>query len=378
MARSSRILLNYVCRPSAGHVVEAMRYTRGLYEANSGAEVHLAMSDRSVPEITEGCPWITKTHAVHMDDFDGAPKSVRLPAEWEYIVDDNTILAETDGVDPSLHSPDAAALTRYYRLATTKLTATMGRGTLSPRMRLPDGLMYRPHTRVTLRVPVENQVFARRYAHDGPKIAVLLGSSAGYYKHPDVSSWVKILDAIRNAFPAARFYLTGVRRPHGGKTYTAGYSGHAVDGILAGGADIVDCYDIGTWNQIAMIEGCDALISPNAGFALLALCVGTPLLTIAGGDEVEFFFNHLSFYVVLPDTPDFPYPEEPYLNGKIPCMRPENLDRKIPEIVEGIGLLLDPGFTYPEAIARYAKNISKANVRREYVLLPSSPFLDDF
>jgi hypothetical protein len=41
-------------------------------------------------------------------------------------------------------------------------------------------------------------------------------------------------------------------------------------------------------------------------------------------------------------------------------------------------LLLDPRFTYPEAIARYARNISKANVRREYVLLPSSPLLDDF
>jgi len=330
MVRSARILLNYVCRPSVGHVVEAMRYTRGLYEANSGAEIHLAMSDRSVPEITTGCPWITKTYAIHMDDFHTAPKDLRLPAEWDYVVDDNTIFEETGGS----HDPDTAALVRYYQVTATALVATTGRGVLSPRMRLPDGLAYRPRTRVRLGVPASAQALARRYAHDGPKICVLLGSSAGYHKQPDASSWIRILRAIGTAFPAVRFYLTGVRRSHGGKTYTAGYSDHLVEEILASGPDITDCYDIGTWNQIAMIERCDALVSPNAGFALLALCVGTPLLTIAGGGEVEFFFNHVPFYVVLPDTPDFPYPDEPYVDSKIPCMRPENLDRRIPEIVE--------------------------------------------
>jgi hypothetical protein len=245
-------------------------------------------------------------------------------------------------------------------------------------MRLPEGLRYRSATHVTLSVPAENRAFAQRYAHDGPKIGVLLGSSAGYFKHPDVSSWIKIFAAASRAFPTARFYLTGVRKSPGAKTYTAGYSDQAIEEVLTSGPDLVDCYDIGLWNQIAMLESCDVFLSPNAGFALFAPCVGTPLLTISGGDEVEFFFNDVPFYVVLPGTPDFPYSLEPYLDGKIPCMRPENLDPKIPEIVAGLGLLLDPDFSYATAVERYAANIARANVRRQHVLLPSDPLLADF
>ncbi|HET9139956.1 hypothetical protein [Actinophytocola sp.] len=302
-----------------------------------------------------------------------------MPTEWDYIVDDNNaLLEEAGGRYPPQRDPETVALARYYRLTAGALVATAGRGTLSPRMRLPDGLGYRPRARVRLTVPEANQVFARRYAQGAPRIGVLLGSTSGPHKHPEVSSWVKILAAIREAWPTVRFYVTGARRPAGGRTYTAGYSDQAVDELLASGPDIVDCYDIGVWNQVALLQRCDVLVAPNAGFSLLAPCVGTPLLTIAGGDEVEFFFNGVPFAVVLPDTPGFPYPTQPYIGSRIPCMRPENLDRKIPEIVESLGLLLDPAFSYSAAVDRYAEHIRRANIRRSSVYLPSHPLLADF
>jgi hypothetical protein len=380
-----RILLSYLCRAFVGHSVEALRYARGLFEANPGMEVHLALSDRCVPEIAQGCPWIAQIHPIHVADLEGPVADraalAQLPTEWDYIIDDLTIVHETDTIDPARLDPEAIALRRYYRLTAEILTARAGRGALSPSMRLPAGLAYRPRTRVTLSVPAANQAFVDRYAHAGHTIGVLLGGSFAYQWYPDVSSWVKILGALGQALPTARFHLTGVRQSGPGQTRTAGYTEADIAEIIGSGPDLVDCYDIGFWNQLALFERCDLVVAPRTGFAALALCVGTPWLTISGGDWPEYFFNGVPFYPVLPDDPDYPYHASIYPEDtptKIPSMRPENLDRKIPEIVEAAHLLLDPEFTYAAAVQRYRENIALANVNRRNVPLPTDPMLASF
>jgi hypothetical protein len=367
-----------------GHSVEALRYARGLIEANPGMEVQLALSDRCAPEIAQGCPWIT-IHRIHVAalEGEGAGRSAlgRLPTEWDYIIDDLTIVHETDDIDPARLTPEEIALRRYYQLTAEILTARVGRGALSPSMRLPEGVGYRPQTRVTLSVPAENRAFVDRDAHAGPEIGVLLGGSFAYQWYPDVSSWIKILGALSRALPTARFSVTGVRQSGRGQTRTAGYTSQDVAEVLGCGPNLVDRYDIGFWNQLALWEHCDLVVSPRTGFAALALCVGTPWLTISGGDWPEYFFNGVPFYPVLPDDPDYPYQAKIYpedTQAKIPSMRPEKLDRKIPEIVEAARLLLDPEFTYAAAVERYRDNIARANVNRRHVPLPTDPVLASF
>jgi hypothetical protein len=372
-----RLLLNYLCRAFVGHSVEALRYARGLLEANPGTEVHLALSDRCVPEIAQGCPWLTRVYPIHLADL---PDLGHLPTDWDYIVDDLTIVHETDTIDSALLDAEALALRRYYQLTAEVLTAK-ARGTLSPSLRLPKGLAYRPQAQVTLSVPAANRSFVERYRHTGPKIGVLLGGSFAYQWYPDVSSWIKILGALRESLPAARFHVTGVRQPGHGQTRTAGYTDQDIAQVLTSGPDTVDCYDIGFWNQVALMESCDLIIAPRTGFAALALCVGTPWLTISGGDWPEYFFNGVPFYPVLPDDPDYPYRAQLYPEDtptKIPSMRPANLDRKIPEIVEAASLLLNPDFTYAASVQRYRENIARANVNRGHVPLPTDPTLASF
>jgi hypothetical protein len=273
------ILLNYLCRAFVGHSVEALRYARGLVEANPGMEVQLALSDRCAPEIGQGCPWIT-IHRVPMAalEGEGADRSAlgQLPREWDYIIDDLTIVHETDDLDPARLTPEEIALRRYYQLTAEILTARVGRGVLSPAMRLPEGVGYRPRTRVTLSVPAANRAFVDRYSGAGPKVGVLLGGSFTYQWYPDVSSWIKIFGALSRALPTARFYVTGVRQPGAGQTRTAGYTDRDIAAVLGSGPDVVDCYDIGFWNQLALFESCDIVVAPRTGFAALALCVGTP------------------------------------------------------------------------------------------------------
>jgi len=341
------------------------------------------------PGDHQGCPWITATYAVDLEDFNdldtGRAAVARLPQRWDYIIEDTTVLLPQDELDdPYLDDVERAVrrqLADYCRLTSAVLVATKGRGTTSPTLSLPAGLGYRPRTRVTMSVPAENKAFAERYAHDGPRVCVLLGGSDGYYRYPAVSSWTKILRAIRDAFAGVKFFLTGVRTPVGRQTHTAGYSDEAIRQVLGTGSDVVDCYDIGLWNQLALIERCHLLISPHTGFSFLAPCVGTPWLTLSGGHWPEYFFNDVPFYSVLPDDPEFPYRGTLYPEGstdRLPSMRPENLDRKIPEVVAGMRLLLNPEFTFDQAVDRYRANIARANVNRDYLPLPTDPSLASF
>jgi hypothetical protein len=291
-------------------------------------------------------------------------------------------------------SGEEQAMWRYCQWAATALTATSGRGTLSAEG-LPDGMRYQPHTRVTISIPVQSRSFAQRYRHDGPKICVLLGGSGtsksdgggieptAYANrlYPDPSSWIRILDAIAHELPTARFYLIGARGTVGKIPRTGGYSDAAIAEIAASHPNIVDCYDIGLWNDLALLASCDVFISPTSGFSWLAPCVGTPALTIAGGDWHDHFFNDVPFYSVLPDNPDYPYAGALHFDEnitKIPCMRPENLAKKVPEIVEATRLLLRADFTYADAVARHNENIARANVRREHIPTPGSPDLAFF
>jgi hypothetical protein len=380
-----KLLLNYLVGAFAGHLVEVMRHARGLSEANPDVEIHVALSAGGRPEALLEVPWIARVYPIDLGDLDGPQSGPwaldNLPKEWDYIIDRldwdlNYGNRASDKLDM-----EARALRQYYRLSSELLTARHGRGQLDPDMRLPEGLSYKPGIYVTLPVPAEARAFAERYAHTGPKICVLAAGSSYPAWYPDVSSWTKILPAVQQAAPTARFYLTGVRRSERGSSRTRSYDDHDIATLLTCGPDMVDCYDIGFWNQIALLESCDMLISPRTGFAALSVCVGTPWLTIAGGDWAEYVFNGVPFYIVLPDDPQYPYHGGVYpqrTDTKIPHMRPERLELKIPEIVEGARLLLDPEFTYDVAVERYRENIAKANVRREGIYLPGDAILSDF
>jgi ADP-heptose:LPS heptosyltransferase len=189
--------------------------------------------------------------------------------------------------------------------------------------------------------------------------------------YPAADTWIVILRALRERFGAARVYLTGSRTSNRKQTTTRAYSDGDLARIIACDDQIIDCYDIGLWNQVALLERCDLLLSPHTGFAFLASCVGTPWLALSGGNWPEYFFNDVPFYSVLPDNPDYPYVGA--IDGdqdgpRIPCMQREKLRRAIPEILDGAAFLLAAGCTFAQAQRRHQENIARSNVRRDRIL----------
>lgn len=63
---------------------------------------------------------------------------------------------------------------------------------------------------------------------------------------------------------------------------------------------VVDGFDLGLGEQLALVEACNVILSTHTGFGLAALAVGTPWVTISGGRWPEYFFNGVPFHSVLP------------------------------------------------------------------------------
>ncbi len=366
------LLINYIYYNPVGHVAEALKFSRGFHDANPGLEIHLALNKYSPTELTAACPWIAKTYPIDIYQFlqggSGAACLDGIPRSWDYVMTETRI--PHDIARAGRVGRDEEAMSNYYRVTEPLFHASRGTGTFFPRIKFPDGLKYLVDSKVELQLPQSALDFAKARAHDGPTICVLLGGSGSYRGYPAVRTWIKILHALNDKFPNLKIYLTGVRKSANGWTRTAGYTDGNIRNILNRFSNIVDCYDIGLWNQLAIVKQSGVFLSPHTGFGFLAPCVDTPWLAISGGNWGEYFFNHVPFYSVLPDNPDFPYFGNPKIwdafkrSSKIPDMDPKNLDRKIPEIVEAAALLMDESFTFEEALKRHKRNVENANVNR--------------
>ena len=369
--------MNYVYYSPVGHVVEALKFSKGIHAANPGIEIHVALNRCSPTELTEACPWIKKTYPIDIYEFltkDSDPACVkRVPRAWDYVM--TNTLALCDIAAARTLGRDERALGNYLRASETLFRASMGTGRFFPKISFPDGLSYRFDAKVELQLPQHAIRFARRLDHAGPKMCLLLGGSGPYLAYPAIQTWIKIIRALNDCFSNLRIYLTGVRKSKPGYTTTRGYTDDHIDRILRTFPNVVDCYDIGLWNQLAVVKQSDMFLSPHTGFGFLALCVDTPWLTISGGEWSEYFFNHIPFYSVLPDNPGYPNYCSPKRRRRGPRPRrirdmdPHRLDKKIPEILHAARLLMSRSFTYQDALKRHRQNARRANVRHDRIHL---------
>ena len=88
---TKKLLLNYLVGAFVGHLVEVMRHSRGLAEANPDVEIHVALSVGGRPEALANVPWITRVYPIDLGDLDGPQSGPwaldHLPKEWDYVID---------------------------------------------------------------------------------------------------------------------------------------------------------------------------------------------------------------------------------------------------------------------------------------------------
>ena len=132
---------------------------------------------------------------------------------------------------------------------------------------------------------------------------------------------------------------------------------------------ISNCFDIGLWNQVALMAACDIVLAPHTGFAFIGQFVGTPWLALSGCPWAEYLFNGVPFYSVIPNCDSYPaeWRKDLECNQRLArrektiCMQDENLCAQIPEIVRGAHFLLGHETTYEKSIHVHVDNLKRKN-----------------
>lgn len=359
------LLINFVYYSPVGHVVEALKFAKGFYEVNKNIEISLLLNKNSPSELVKLCPWIKKAYTVDRREIgrkgEKAKTYSKIPKNWDYIMDNNLITTECNDLEIDSAERD---MTVHFIISKKLFKAKISRGEIYPKMKLPKGLKKKRDARVLFKIPKENLRFSKKYSHNAIRIGLMLGGSAGLATYPSIKMWGKIIKNINEKYSNCKIYLTGVKKSWKGRTSTQAYNNKDIGLIKKQFFNVVDCYDIGLFNQIALLKQMDVFISPHTGFAFLASCVNTPWMEIGAGDHSMYLMNHCPFYAVFPDDKKYPhmgkldnlkYAKSP----KIPGMLDKELEKKIPEIMEGLKLLIDDKISYNKALEIYKKNVKK-------------------
>jgi hypothetical protein len=340
------VLVNFVyCHP-VGHAVEAVQHCLGYRMADPGRRIGLVLKANTAVDLAAWSPHIDEVYTVDVDVFGSPAADVlgHVPRDWDWVVD-----------DPRGHQPWQRelfpGLAGYYDIAADHFGGR--HGVVGQRE-----LAYRPGNRLTLELPAE----ARRWAadllpHNGPTIAVLPGGSGPRWRYPSLASWRRILRALADRFPTARFCLVG-KLSDDGRTSTT-LTRAEFDAMAEEVPGAAWAVDVPLAQQLAAVRRCDLFVSPHSGFAFTAMAVGTPWLALAGNDWAEYYFNPgVPFYSVLPDLDRFPCyvmlgntPDPVEDDGpRSPSMSAARVDADLDELVDGAAWLLSGDADYDTAM----------------------------
>lgn len=291
------LLVNFFYAHPVGHVIEALHYAVGHHAADPDRPVAVALNAASPTELAGYCPAVSAVHAIEHPLLDRCPDSMRrisgVAGEWGWVCDD---FRRHQQVQIDLFP----GLADYYQATDRLLHPRHGRTVVGA-----TEAGYLPHQPLRLELPASAHAAAGRTTTAArPRLALLPAGSSERSMYPAVDSWLLVLDALRAAVPDLAVVLIG--RSATGERTTTSIDADDRARLMAHPACQVDGFDRDLAEQLALVESCDVFLSPHSGFGMAALAVGTPWLTLSGGRWFEYFFNHVPFRSILPDTDRWP------------------------------------------------------------------------
>ena len=373
-----RLLINWAFFKPVGHLFEASQHARGYYAANHDTvDVYLLVNAAAPTSLVEACRWVTGVYPIDFAEVQSrgeeASSLQAVPAIWDYIITDPRI----DTHPPTTGGPGAEAMIATQAIVRQYVRAANWSGfsrgwqckwNTTGLIGLEDPLPYAANARFTLPIPTDAQLFAEKYRHDGPTICLLPGGgTSGAEQTPPLELWTEIVTALADALPGLHVYVTGVSRSVSGQTYTSGFSSRDSDALAAQLPFVTNCFDIGLWNQVALIAACDILLAPHTGFAFIGQFVGTPWLALSRCPWPEYLFNGTPFYSVIPDCDSYPAErradcecnQRRARRKRTVCMEDDRVRARIPDLINGARFLLEPDVTYKQAIRVHVGNLQR-------------------
>lgn len=350
------VLVDFFYAPPVGHAIEALHHAYAVWAADPTREVSVLLNAATPTELAGCCPWLAGAYPVAAPFVEPAPDAAAslagVPREWDRILD-----------DPRRHQPVQqelfAGMRDHYAASDRLLTARAGRRPLG----YPPPTRER-HRRFRLELPPTAQPPAWMSPTERPTIALLPAGSGPAHQYPSARSWLDILDAL----PDAQVLVVGrLRRDE--RTSTS-FARQDVEQLLDHPRVTGHVLDEPLLTQLAAVEAADVFLSPHTGFGMAALAVGTPWLALSGGRWFEWYFNHVPFRSIVPDTARFPCftqfdADSPAPDGddgdRIPSMTRERIAADLPRLTSAAGELLRGEVPYDRCLDEYVADLVAAH-----------------
>jgi ADP-heptose:LPS heptosyltransferase len=353
------LLVNWVYYRPVGHALEGLKVANGYFLGNDNLEVSVLLNSEMPFELVELCPWIKSVYTADVHELaergSDADCLKAIPPVWDYIVSDDRLIHS--------ESSYTSELLAANHVIVDYLKARIWKGCRQPAIN--DAPLYLKDAKMRFQLPQQGPGMIEKYNHPGLKVCILPAGSNSDHIYPQSGWWISLMETITSSFPDVKFFVTGARTNQGNRSQSYTLSDDDVNMISESRDNSVNCFDIGIINQVVLLSHCDLLISPHSGFSFLASCVNTPWLAISGARWPEYFYNHIRFYSVLPSCTKYPcYTgmkkscSENISYGKpVECMEPVQLNDKIPDIIDGIKKLINPGFRYHDSVKLYKSKV---------------------
>ncbi len=287
-----KLVVNYAGWPAVGHMLEALALAYGYKRANPDADVEIVVNEQTTVELAQACPWLAAVHTVAVPDPGPIDRASILP-----------------------------------------------------------GVPFDPTPCLRLELPDDARATAETLVSGGTEIAVKPAGGGAASTYPSIESWTRILEALADRYPDLTVHLIGKLAKEGHPDTTAVTRGD-IDLLLERHPFCRDRFDIGLFNQFAVIERCSVLISPHTGFAFGALTVGTPWLTISDGRWPEFFHTGTPFYSMLPE--------------QVGDMSDERIAAALPELLHAADALIEGRWSFWRCYHRHERRRARLyGTRRE-------------
>jgi hypothetical protein len=369
------LLVNFFFATPVGHVIEALHYCVGYRNANPQMDVSVALNADSPYPLATLCPAVRNVYPITHRLFprrrdailgrlpfvpvssNRPPDLSHVPSTWTWIQDDGRRTHEWQHVA-------FPGLAPYYEATDMQLTATRGRGIVggSPPA-------FSQHQQLRLQLPDEARERAvTQLPASVQGIAVMPTGSGERSLYPSVRSWMKILDVLHGSAPNVQIVLVGKQKPN--ERTSSSLSPDELNLLMQHPSLPRSCFDTDLVDQLAIVERCDLFVSPHTGFGMAALAVGTPWLTISGGNWNEYFFNQVPFRSIIPDTEKYPcfnhfeasivLDDDAGEGGRVPSMRASRIDEDLDRIACSARELLLGSLTYETAMRDYFADLLQA------------------
>ncbi len=357
------LLIVWVYFPAVGHLVEALEVAANYHKAYPDLKIQLLVHHKTPYQVGNYCDFIEAIHPVDDQQYLDAQGKLRpmVPDTFDFVVFPKRLYYTPKDFTPSLLSCN--------RLLQGHFKARLWSGYNDILDAHPHALKAAPYSAFKIQIPKEKISFKLPESAGYPLIAVMLKGASKQTIWPSLYTWKMLLKHIQQAYPKARFLITGLTSAHSTAKISIDESKARIAQFINSIPGAINCYDVGLDNQLGLIQQADVFLSPHTGFAFLAPCLGTPWLTISGGPWAEPMPAHMPYYSVLPLCNRYPCNNgtmktackiRQKIKQPIACMTLSHI--RLDDILLGLSKLLSDNHSFEASFNDYEQSALKNRV----------------